>query len=82
MLFSKSHAQYSTNLPGSHMMLLEVISLRSIEYDGSDRIKVSTVRTWRKCEFCGFCHTDDMSKCPRIKGIDKAFSTQAKTDKK
>ncbi len=50
--------------------------MRKISYDEPYRVRVSSVNTWRKCEFCGFCHSDDMSCCPRIKSLDKNFPAQ------
>lgn len=34
---------------------------------------VESVIVWPKCDFCGFCHPNDMSKCPRRKSIDQNF---------
>ena len=37
------------------------------------RVTVMTEWKWPKCKICGFCHPDDIEKCPRIKSIDKTF---------
>jgi hypothetical protein len=41
-------------------------------------VMVKSVIEWPKCDFCGSCHPDDPSKCPRIKSFDKCFGSRRK----
>lgn len=47
--------------------------MKHIVQTNPHRIMVKTVVIWPKCDFCGSCHPDDPSKCPRIKSFDETF---------
>ena len=49
--------------------------MKRIRQESPQKVKVESIIEWRKCNFCGSCHADDLSKCPRIKSFDGNFNT-------